>query len=996
MLTCSYRSLIYILFAWMLAACGGGGGGGGVDPSDGNIDTGNSGLRTFSLSLTDASGNAITEVSDNTPGVINALLTDNDGNAIVGEIVTFSLNGSIGTLNPSSGTALTDSSGIAQISLFAGTTGGAGTVSASASFAIAASLNFESAGDSPESEGDSNTAVGTTLELDIQKTDGTSFDFTDDTNPEEVSQNTPAVLVATLTNSDGPLAGEVITFETTAGTLTLSSDITDINGQAAVSLDAGAVPGVGTATATYSGTNRSASFITAGDNTSLSTEDSVISATLTQTDGTTALPNDIVTASLTGLVTFTVTKSGSPRSNQILTVSLDNGNATLNPANADGVANIITDSNGQATVEIEAGDVTGADSISVSGDGVTFAAITSFGVQSSDIQLGTGSGGTFTEGVLDISGTQPLPAGTSTTISVNLVDNNNSDALFTTPTTVNFSSLCASQNRAQLDTNITSFNGTATATYIPTGSAGTCSGSDTITASAEVGSQTPSAQSSLTIDTADAATIQQDGDANPTLIALANTTGLNRSTSSTITFLVEDENGNPVDNSNSVTVNFELTTEVGGITLSQTSQDTNINGQVSVLVNAGTVPTPVRVRAFFTDDSGNTVSTVSEQLVISTGIPDQNSFSVSVDQHNILGWGYNNVEVNITASGADQFNNPMPDQTAVSFSTELGGRIDGNCVVDNGTGDCSVVWRTSGDRAPADQTTGGVTSSGKNDRFGRTTIVGYLQGEESFTDLDGDNSFDTGESFADIPEAFVDYNESGVYDSTFNPPTSSDPLTNAAWQAVDAEIALDFNNNSSYDNADGNYNGSLCDSAGANDCDDFIFVRRSNVIISSTDELRFYVFTATSYDDSSLDFIEQGTQAAPTPPSTALNTVIDGITSGAQTGVTTAANGYNSNLTTVTDIDFTATSTTSLVVYITDLNGNPAAQGTSISFDCSECDIDSGDSYTVPDTTEPFALSLILSEDTGTTDDGTLTATYTLPDTNSTTYAVDLGISISN
>ena len=114
MLTCSYRSLVYILFAWMLAACGGGGGG-GVDASDGSIDTDSTALRLISLALLDNGGNTITSVSNTTPGVLTATVSDTNGNAIVGEVVTFTLSGDIGSLNPSSGTALTDSSGVAQI-----------------------------------------------------------------------------------------------------------------------------------------------------------------------------------------------------------------------------------------------------------------------------------------------------------------------------------------------------------------------------------------------------------------------------------------------------------------------------------------------------------------------------------------------------------------------------------------------------------------------------------------------------------------------------------------------------------------------------------------------------------------------------------------------------------------------------------------------------------------------------------------------------------------
>ena len=79
--------------------------------------------------MQDSNGNALREVSTATPGRLIATLTNN-GTPVSFEIVNFSL-GSIGVLNPTQGTALTDENGQAVISLLPGSNQGAGIATAS-------------------------------------------------------------------------------------------------------------------------------------------------------------------------------------------------------------------------------------------------------------------------------------------------------------------------------------------------------------------------------------------------------------------------------------------------------------------------------------------------------------------------------------------------------------------------------------------------------------------------------------------------------------------------------------------------------------------------------------------------------------------------------------------------------------------------------------------------------------------------------------------------
>ena len=974
---CGYQSLIYVFFAWILAACGGGGGG-GVDPSAGNITSGGSSLNTMTLSLVDNGGNATSTVSNASPGILAATLADSSGNPVAGQVVTFALDGSIGSLNPSSGTALTDSSGVASIGLNAGTTAGAGTVTATSAFTIAKNVSFSSAGDSPADQTDSSTSVGTSINLVITKSsDGTSFNFP----TEMVSQNEPAILTATLSDANGPISGRAVSFATTAGALSLDNTLTNTAGEATVTLTAGSIRTAGTVTATFGSISSQVDFETAGDDQAASTDPTIISVTLTDQSGN-PLPSNTITDSTPGRINVTLTRGGAARSNRLVTVTATNG--LLDPRDSNGAASTITDSNGQASVTLNAGGLSGAGEITVAADGSTANSVIAFQIQSADIQIGDNSGASFSQGTLEIASTT-LSSGSTTTVSAYLVDANNSNAPYSTPTEVTFSSNCSSNGDAVIDASQISdgTTGVATAAYVSKGATGSCSGTDLITATATIGGSAITAQSTITVNASPASSISQEGSANPTVIALQNTSGLGRQTSSTITFKVLDSNGFDAPG---VTVNFEASTTIGGITLTPSSATTLADGTVQVQVNAGTVPTPVRVRAYF-DQAGTEISTLSEQLSISTGIPDNNSFTISLSELAILGYDVDGVDVTVTARGADHFNNPAPDGTTFSFISELGGSVDPQCTVSNGQGSCTVNFRTQGTRPTADQTPD-VTSEGYNDRFGRTTILAYAIGEESYGDANGDNFYDNGEVVAQLPEAFIDINENGTRDASITPA----PGVNE-WTTITFEEFTDFNTNTTYDTADTLYNGTLCDAAATTHCQSLINVRSSATLVLSTRGLRFYAF-ANGVDISGLDFVEgdpeNGTGVAGTPPpSVPGNTVIQGAASKDATAqYTTGGSKFNSNQTVVTGVNLVgAANTTANVTFIvTDENGNPPANGTSFSFDCSECDIAGAGSHTTINENSLETISISLEQKSGATKDGTLSVTVNHPDGVSTDY----------
>ncbi|MEN8177110.1 MAG: hypothetical protein ABFS39_00640 [Pseudomonadota bacterium] len=378
------------------------------------------------------------------------------------------------------------------------------------------------------------------------------------------------------------------------------------------------------------------------------------------------------------------------------------------------------------------------------------------------IFLGSGSGTSFTVGVLDVA-LSTISAGGSTAISASLADADGN--LYQETATVTFTSACSSAGLASLDSPVVVSGGIATTTYTASG----CSGDDTITATSTVNDSTLTATGSITVQPASLGSLQFVS-AIPSDIGI---NGLGLVEVSKVTFMILDTNGNPVANEE---VTFELNTDVGGITLSDASATSDINGLVQVDVTSGTIATTVRVTATLV--SNPLIKSQSDSLIISTGIADQNSMSVSAVTLNPEAWNFDGVTVGINVYAADHFNNPVPDGTAVSFTTE-GGQVGSGCFIQ--AGGCSVTWTSSNPR-PID---------------GRVTILASMIGEESFLDANGNGAFDAPDShLTDMPEAFSDYDEDDVFDDG-------------------SEEFLDFNVNAAYDGSDSQFNGVLCCDAAA-------------------------------------------------------------------------------------------------------------------------------------------------------------------------------------
>lgn len=566
------------------------------------------------------------------------------------------------------------------------------------------------------------------------------------------------------------------------------------------------------------------------------------------------VPTDTVTTSSPGTLQI---KAGN-RSGIVVSAATTIG--VLFPAS--GTA--LTDSNGIARFQLEAGTEKGAGTVSASAESNsgTLTGQLNFQVGQSGLRLGYFDDlGTFIENQIKIVPGNTLSAGGNAQLSVSVLQPNGE--LVTTVEDVRFNSGCIAAGQAVInpDGPSPSVNGVSSTLYTAAG----CSGLDEITASL-VGA---SAQAFATLNVAAPETTAITFEsAEPTLIVLKGTGGENRDETAEVVFTVIDGSGLPLQG---VPVNFSLTTFVGGLALSTDSTLSGGDGQVRVTVSAGDVATVVRVIASTTGSNGEVIATVSDLITVTTGLPDQNSISLSVGA--CAAGGTFVVDAALNTDGlcrrlavrmADKFNNPVVDGTAAVFTTEYGSIIS-SCTTVGGT--CTVDWTSQAPRfptltnqdfvqtiesdadynCPAHNAAGGPCPLDLGfTRGGRSQILVHAIGEESFIDANGNGIMDQEESelFANLAEAHLDHNEDDVF-------TPEDPfcLSNPSAPrciAGQEEIFIDFNSDELYDlnNAPAMYNGLLCPPKGDGIwCSrNLVNVRDDQVIILNDDPNWFFLF----------------------------------------------------------------------------------------------------------------------------------------------------------
>jgi hypothetical protein len=395
-------------------------------------------------------------------------------------------------------------------------------------------------------------------------------------------------------------------------------------------------------------------------------------------------------------------------------------------------------------------------------------------------EMGATVAGTFTQGALSASlpsGTM-LSTGASTQITVEFQVTKTA-APATDPIQITWTSKCPAGTVTFNPATGTNSTGSLTTTY--TNNGGCTLPSDTVTAAATSGATNlgtkTTASTAIPLGTAVANSIVFIS-ASPTNVGLK---GTGQPSTSAVTFEVETAGGGPVAG---VTVNFTLSTTIGGIALVNSSAQTGSNGQAVATVQAGTRAATVSVTAT-AQTSGGAISADSNNLTITTGIPVSSAMSVAASTCSVQGFNHDGITVPVTIRMKDRFSNPVPDGTSVIFSTS-GGGIQGQCLTSSSateSGVCTVNW---------------VSQNPRPANAGRARIIAVAVGEKDFTDNYGLGYFTgppvpgvaTADAFVDVGDPYRDDNESGSY--------------------VVGDVFYDISGSKTYQGPSGKYVGLLC------------------------------------------------------------------------------------------------------------------------------------------------------------------------------------------
>jgi len=239
---------------------------------------------------------------------------------------------------------------------------------------------------------------------------------------------------------------------------------------------------------------------------------------------------------------------------------------------------------------------------------------------------------------------------------------------------------------------------------------------------------------------------------------------------SIVTFRVTDDQANPIAG---VAVRFSVQS-IGGETVSPGEAVTGPDGRVSTVVTSGRRTSSVRVRAELV--SNTSIFTVSAGITVVGAPPAADRFSMAAQFVNVAGRVTLGLEDVITAFLNDRFGNAVPEGTAVSFLSNASSVV--NPATSDADGRASATLLTEGGRFPPD---------------GIVRVLGFTRGEEPFIDANGDGIYNPGETFFDVPEPFIDANGNGVYDPGDAFELFVDVNGNGTWDAAQGPGVWDSN-----------------------------------------------------------------------------------------------------------------------------------------------------------------------------------------------------------
>lgn len=213
-----FRTITVFCLSLFLVACGGGGEISRDASANAGTDTSTDTEFTLSMSIAEkVSGTDSNQLTAEIPLTVTVTVTDASGNAAVDQLVTFSFSlPDLAVFDPESGTALTDSSGVAQIDLLVGTIEGDGLVTARLETGETADIGFSSAGGGTDVDD-----PPATLDLFASATQLAS------------SGSESVELIALVKNAQNILlSGIAVSFASTSGELQITQGTTEADGTA--------------------------------------------------------------------------------------------------------------------------------------------------------------------------------------------------------------------------------------------------------------------------------------------------------------------------------------------------------------------------------------------------------------------------------------------------------------------------------------------------------------------------------------------------------------------------------------------------------------------------------------------------------------------------------------------------------------------------------------------------------------------------------------------
>ena len=363
-------------------------------------------------------------------------------------------------------------------------------------------------------------------------------------------------------------------------------------------------------------------------------------------------------------------------------------------------------------------------------------------LQPANVVMGNTKDNVFYEGELSVSvgeGEYLSQSGLATVVAeLKFFDG----GYYNEPALVTFSSDKTAEGLATIDPVVESSGGIAKATYSPLD----FSGVDTIYARVNIDGIDHTASAKVTVASPNMLSILFDC-SDPEYIGIRGTGEMGIPEVSKVTFKVTNEYGKGVADRE---VDFHLNTLVPGISVSPETGFSDNEGYVTTFVRSGDFPTTVRVTAVIRETN---VATQSDYLIVSTGLPDQNSFFITtggVGIKNEYGIPIRTIicngKCNLSVIASDHFNNPVPDDTAIYFTTTCG-QIDDKCFTANG--ECNVEYDS-------------LSIDGMCSNAG---IMAIAIGEETFKDLNSNGVYDIGDAqIDDIGEPWLDEINFGVFD----------------------------------------------------------------------------------------------------------------------------------------------------------------------------------------------------------------------------------------